>query len=70
MIAGMDLFERRHALAPQASLRFQLLPRLYGALDGITCGWRATRVSLPVPSRPTTASRWSATPRPCRKMRR
>jgi hypothetical protein len=27
MVRGMDLFERRHALAPQASLRFRLLPR-------------------------------------------
>jgi hypothetical protein len=27
MIRGLDLFERRHALAPQASLRFLLLPR-------------------------------------------
>jgi hypothetical protein len=70
MIAGMDLFERRHALAPQASLRFQLLPRLYGALDGITLRVAGDTVSLPVPLRPTTASRWSATRRPCRKMRR
>ena len=27
MVRGMDLFERRHMLAPQASLRFRLLPR-------------------------------------------
>ncbi|MBI2769401.1 MAG: hypothetical protein HYX47_07255 [Burkholderiales bacterium] len=27
MVRGMDLFERRHSLAPQASLRFKLLPR-------------------------------------------
>lgn len=27
MIRGMDLFERRHALAPAAALRFRLLPR-------------------------------------------
>lgn len=27
MVRGMDLFERRQALAPQASLRFKLLPR-------------------------------------------
>jgi hypothetical protein len=27
MIRGMDLFERLHAMAPQASLRFKLLPR-------------------------------------------
>src|SRR3954468_7710567 len=27
MIAGMDLFERLHGMAPAASLRFKLLPR-------------------------------------------
>ena len=27
MVAGMDLFERQHALAPEAPLRFKLLPR-------------------------------------------
>lgn len=27
MIAGMELFQRRHALAPAAALRFKLLPR-------------------------------------------
>lgn len=27
MIRGMELFERQHALAPQATLRFKLLPR-------------------------------------------
>lgn len=27
MIAGMELFEKRHNLAPAASLRFKLLPR-------------------------------------------
>ena len=27
MVAGMDLFERMHALAPDAPLRFRLLPR-------------------------------------------
>jgi hypothetical protein len=27
MLRGMDLFERRHALAPNAQLRFKLLPR-------------------------------------------
>jgi len=49
MIAGMDLFERRHALAPQASLRFQLLPRWYDTqLDGITLRIAGDTVSLPV----------------------
>jgi hypothetical protein len=27
MVRGMDLFERRHAVAPEATLRFRLLPR-------------------------------------------
>lgn len=27
MVAGMDLFERRHAMAPDATLKFKLLPR-------------------------------------------
>ena len=30
MVAGMDLFERRRALAPGAALRFKLLPRKQG----------------------------------------
>nr|GEU28539.1 hypothetical protein [Tanacetum cinerariifolium] len=49
MIAGMDRFERLHALAPQATLRFQLLPRLpTTALDGITLRVAGDSVSLPV----------------------
>jgi len=27
MVEGMDLFEAKHALAPQAELKFRLLPR-------------------------------------------
>src|SRR5438105_12772477 len=30
MVEGMDLFERMHALAPNAPLRFRLLPRKPG----------------------------------------
>ena len=49
MIAGMDRFERLKALAPQATLRFQLLPRLPDtALDGITLRVAGDSVSLPV----------------------
>jgi hypothetical protein len=49
MLAGMDLFERRHALAPQATLRFQLLPRLPDTqLDGIALRVAGDNVSLPV----------------------
>jgi hypothetical protein len=50
MLAGMDIFERQHALAPQATLRFQLLPRLPSTqLDGITLRVAGDSVSLPVP---------------------
>jgi len=49
MIAGMDRFERLRALAPQATLRFQLLPRLPTTdLDGITLRVAGDSVSLPV----------------------
>ena len=49
MIAGMDLFEQRHALAPQATLRFQLLPRLPNTtLDGVTLRVAGDNVTLPV----------------------
>ncbi|WP_432381423.1 hypothetical protein [Duganella sp. P38] len=49
MLAGMDIFERNHALAPQATLRFQLLPRLPSTqLDGITLRVAGDSVSLPV----------------------
>lgn len=49
MIAGMDRFERLHALAPQATLRFQLLPRLPTTeLDGITLRVAGDSVSLPI----------------------
>jgi hypothetical protein len=49
MLAGMDIFERNHALAPQATLRFQLLPRLPTTqLDGITLRVAGDTVSLPV----------------------
>lgn len=37
MVKGMERFEREHALAPQAELRFRLLPRLPNAdMTGIT----------------------------------
>ncbi len=49
MIAGMDIFERHRALAPQATLRFQLLPRLPTTqLDGITLRVAGDTISLPV----------------------
>ena len=49
MIAGMDRFERDHALAPQATLRFQLLPRLPATrLDGLTLRVLGDTTALPV----------------------
>jgi hypothetical protein len=53
MVAGMDLFERRHALAPQATLRFRLLPRLPGTqLDDLTLRVAGDTLSLPLPLAP------------------
>jgi hypothetical protein len=49
MVAGMDRFARDQALAPQATLRFQLLPRLPTTrLDGITLRVLGDTVALPV----------------------
>ena len=50
MIKGMERFERERALAPQAALRFHLLPRLPNVtLSGITLRVAGDQVSLPVP---------------------
>ena len=50
MLQGMDRFERDHALAPQASLRFRLLPRQPGMpLQGITLKVVGDTSSMPVP---------------------
>ena len=49
MVAGMRRFERDHALAPRATLRFELLPRLPTTrLDGITLRVVGDTLSLPV----------------------
>lgn len=49
MVKGMDRFEREHALAPQATLRFRLLPRLPNAdMTGITLRIAGDTVSQPV----------------------
>jgi hypothetical protein len=50
MIKGMDRFEREHALAPAATLRFHLLPRLSTAkMTGITLRIAGDNVTVPVP---------------------
>ncbi len=49
MIKGMDRFAREHALAPAATLRFRLLPRLPNAnMSGISLRVAGDTVSLPV----------------------
>ena len=53
MIKGMERFERAHALAPTAPLRFQLLPRLPSVdMTGITLRIAGDTVSVPVPVAP------------------
>jgi hypothetical protein len=50
MIKGMERFERERALAPQAALRFHLLPRLPNVqLTGITLRVAGDTVALRVP---------------------
>ncbi len=53
MIKGMDRFERERALAPNASLRFRLLPRLPDSrLEGVTLRVAGDTLSLPLPIAP------------------
>jgi hypothetical protein len=50
MVKGMERFEREHALAPQAALRFRLLPRLPNAdMTGITLRIAGDTASEPLP---------------------
>jgi len=49
IVAGMDLFERRHGLAPDAPLRFKLLPRDRDtSMERITLGIVGDSVNIPV----------------------
>jgi hypothetical protein len=49
MIRGMERFEREHALAPAAVLRFHLLPRTPGVnMRGITLRVLGDHIALPV----------------------
>lgn len=49
MIKGMERFAREQALAPAASLRFRLLPRLPNSkLDGVTLRVLGDNVALPL----------------------
>ena len=50
IVRGMDLFERRHSLAPNAALRFKLLPRNRDTnMKDIALAIVGERVSIPVP---------------------
>ena len=50
MIRGMERFEREHALAPQATLRFRLLPRSPKVnMRGITLRALGDHIAVPIP---------------------
>lgn len=56
MITGMERFARERALAPQATLRFRLLPRLPNTtLDGVRLRIAGDTVSLPLAIGPDTS---------------
>jgi hypothetical protein len=49
MLRGMERFQREHALAPQAQLRFHLLPRTPGVdMRGITLRVLGDHIAIPV----------------------
>jgi hypothetical protein len=49
MVAGLELFEKRHHLAPAASLRFKLLPRnRQTRMDGIELAIEGSSFALPL----------------------
>jgi hypothetical protein len=53
MIAGMDRFNKEHALAPQGQLRFRLLPRSKSVdMQGLTMKIVGDTFTLPVPLAP------------------
>jgi len=53
IVQGMDLFERQRHRAPQASLRFKLLPRDRGTnMEGIALGIVGDSVDITVPVAP------------------
>ena len=50
MVRGMDLFAAKHAMAPQATLRYKLLPRKPGpGMDDITLQVAGDKFRAPVP---------------------
>jgi hypothetical protein len=50
MLKGMDLFEKKHSMAPNASLRYKLLPRQRDTnMEGIVLKIVGNSVTIPVP---------------------
>jgi hypothetical protein len=50
MLAGMDVFEKNHGLAPAAALRFKVFPRHAGvSMDGLVLQIVGGRTAMPVP---------------------
>jgi hypothetical protein len=50
IVSGMDLFEQRHSLAPNAALRFKLLPRRRETnMQNIELAVVGEKVTIPVP---------------------
>lgn len=50
MLRGMDLFEKKHSMAPTALLRYKLLPRRRDTnMDGIVLKIVGSTVTIPVP---------------------
>ena len=53
MLAGMDVFEKNHGLAPAASLRFKVFPRRAGvSMEGLMLQIAGDRTGIPVPLAP------------------
>ncbi|MDB5874815.1 MAG: hypothetical protein JWQ07_4257 [Ramlibacter sp.] len=53
MIQGMDYFERKHAMAPNATLRFKLLPRRHETnMNDVEVEISARSFDIPVPVAP------------------
>ena len=71
MIRGMDLFEKQHAVSPNAALRFKLLPRRRETdMGNIELEILGSTVDFYVPVAPDSTLPWSASSRPWTKMHR
>jgi hypothetical protein len=53
IVRGMDLFDQRHSLAPNASLRFKLVPRNRETnMQGVALSITGDTITIPVPLAP------------------